>query len=142
MTGIAIFFITSVGIFATALWSGWQAPNTLLILSVVAYGILFYLDIRSTVSYGRSAVGTWELSPMFRYLTRRWGFVVSVSVQAVFEVVLVILVVPLYLGRTASLDTTIATITLAILGACHSIGYLHNRNVCVRRKIVDMLHRS
>ena len=91
---------------------------------MAAYGTFLYLDIRSTVSRGRAAVGLLEASPIFRYSTRMWGFAVAVPLQVAFESVLAMIVVPYYI--TMSFDVPIMAAVVAIFAAIHCIAWRIN----------------
>ena len=91
---------------------------------MVAYWTFLYLDIRSTVSRGRTAVGLLEASPLFRYSTRMWGFSVAVPLQVAFESVLAMIVVPYFIAR--SFDVPIMAAAIAIFAVIHCIAWRIN----------------
>ena len=96
----------------------------MLVPCMAAYGMFLCLDIRSTMSRGRTAVGLWEASPVFRRATRKWGFAVSVPLQVGSEAVLAMLVVPYYI--TMSFDAAIMSAVLAAFAAMHGIAWRIN----------------
>ena len=104
----------------SAQWAEWAVAP-----SVAAYALFFFLDVSSTASYGRDAVGAREYAPQFRYLTRRWGFAASVPAQASLEALLAAVVVPAYVSM--SLDPGMTALCLAAFAACHCLGWALNR---------------
>ena len=122
-----------IAIFTLAIFAVWFVPSGqdaerlmpfMLVPCTAAYGTFLYLDVRSTVSRGRTAVGLWEASPVFRCATKRWGFAVSVPLQVGTEAVLAILVVPYYI--TMSFDVTIMSTVFVVFAAMHGIGWRIN----------------
>ena len=125
-----IFLIVIFTLVIFAVWfvpSGQDAGRIMLPMlasCTAAYGIFLYLDVRSTVSRGRTAVGLWEASPVFRRATKRWGFAVSVPLQVGSEAVLAVLVVPYYI--TMSFDVIIMSTVFAVFAAMHGIAWRIN----------------
>ena len=122
-----------IAIFTLAIFAVWFVPSgqdaelimlPMLASCTVAYGTFLYLDVRSTVFRGRTAVGLWEASPVFRGATKRWGFAVSVPLQVGTEAVMAVLVVPYYI--TMSFDVTIMSTVFAVFAAMHGIGWRIN----------------
>ena len=129
----AVGTIFLIAIFTLVIFVVWFVPSgqdvEIIILPMLAscaasYGTFLYLDVRSTVSRGRTAVGLWEASPVFRCATKRWGFAVSVPLQVGTEAVLAVLVVPYYI--TMSFDVTIMSTVFAVFAAMHGIGWRIN----------------
>ena len=96
----------------------------MLVPCMAAYGTFLYLDVRSTMSRGRTAVGLWEASPVFRSATKKWGFAVSVPMQVGSEAVLAVLVVPYYI--TMTFDATVMSTVLVVFAAIHGIAWRIN----------------
>lgn len=143
MNAAAIVFFTAVFTagFITLSYFGEalrESVNILLMSAVAAYGTFLYLDVKSTLSYGRDVVGRRETSPAFRLVTRRWGFAASIPIQAFIETVLAVLAVPLFL--TTSLDGVVTAFMFAIFAACHCLGWSHNNGADWQRSISGAFH--
>ena len=92
----ADFFIA--GMIPLILLAALQIPDflavQLLAASAAAYGFTVLLDVRSTISFGRAAVGRFERAVIFRLATRRFGFAAAILMQIMLEMVLALVVVP------------------------------------------------
>ena len=120
LAGLASFSIIISSVFAEP-----DHLHAALVPCILAYGAFLALDVRSTVSHGRQAVSWYETAVLFRNLTRRWGFAVSVPVQIMAEIALAAIMVPLYVSM--SLDTAITAVTFGVFAAYHGTGWALNR---------------
>lgn len=82
----------------------------------------FFLDVRSTISFGIDAVIKYEMSPVFSRLCRL-GFARAVAALAAIEVGLVFALSMLL----ARLEPVMIGMLFAVMGAIHMVGWAGNR---------------
>jgi hypothetical protein len=98
----------------------------MLIFSVVVYVLTITMDVSSTIKYGIDTVARYEISPIFRYVTKRYGFEISIPIQIIFEVTLIIFVIPFYIFEIFG-DLRFVIAGFFIFGIFHILGYHHNQ---------------
>ena len=120
--------LAGLATFSIILASRLAGPDHLqaaLIPCILAYCAFLALDVRSTASRGRRAVSRYETAILFRHITRRWGFAVSIPLQIMTETVLATIVVPLYISM--SFDTSVIAVAFGAFAAYHAVGWTLNR---------------
>ena len=100
------------------------AAEWLLLFVISVYSIATTGDVTSTVRYGRDIVSKYEASPLFRYMTKRFGFWVSIPVEVAFEITVILLVIPFYLVN--SFDLVITLVGFSMVTVYHFWGWVSN----------------
>jgi len=121
----ADFFIA--GMIPLVLLAALQIPDyatmPLLVVSIPAYGLAILLDVRSTASFGRAAVGCHERAAVFRLTTNRFGFAVAIPVQVSLEMLLALLAVPHIIFGWSIQSVCGSLLAFSVL---HLIGWRYN----------------
>lgn len=117
----ALAIIFSAVIFASVIFDEFRYE--FVALGVIAYGVGFFLDVKSTVMFGRDIVGMLELSPTFRIMSRRYGFLVAIPCQVLTEASLAVLIM-----FAANYGTNLVTLCacFVLFGGIHMIGWYQN----------------
>ena len=93
-----------------------------IIIGIPIYAITFYLDIKSTTSFGLKKVQMWETSILFARLSK-YGFQRAIIIQLISEITLAVLLSILF---THELNIPVTGGFLITFGIIHFMGYYSN----------------